>query len=150
MFEVALSSIRLFESSPNIKHSDPCFFLPSCTYTANSDDNTLRSLHRDFSRRSLGISLISIPPYTYKGKRGETAPGNGEKAFSGCSKLVSIVVPHSVTTIEQNAFYGCTSLTSIAIPESVKTISAYAFHGCNSLAPITIPSSVTSIGRNAF
>ena len=137
--------------------------LPVDSPAARSRRLTARSLHRDFSRRSLGISAISIPPYTYKGKRGETAPGDvenifidpsvkavGEKAFSGCSKLVSIVIPSSVTTIEQNAFYGCTSLTSIVIPESVKTISAYAFHGCNSLAPITIPSSVTSIGRNAF
>ena len=138
--------------------------LPVDSPAARSRRMTVRSLHRDLpTRRSLGISLISIPPYTYKGKRGETAPKDienifidpsakvvGEKAFSGCAKLGSIVIPSSVTAIQQNAFYGCTSLTSIVIPESVNSIAAYAFHGCNSLSPISIPSSVTTIGRNAF
>ena len=40
----------------------------------------------------------------------------GYSAFSGCTGLISVVIPDSVTIIEGAAFYGCTSLTSITLP----------------------------------
>ena len=71
-------------------------------------------------------------------------------AFSGCSSLVSVTIPESVTSIEYSAFSGCSSLTSVTIPESVTSIGRSAFTGCSSLASVTIPSSVISIGDSAF
>ncbi len=71
-------------------------------------------------------------------------------AFYGCSSLVSIEIPSSVTSIGVGAFYGCSSLVSIEIPSSVTSIGDGAFAGCSSLASIVIPSSVTSIGWQTF
>ena len=42
--------------------------------------------------------------------------------FYGCSKLISITIPSSVTSIGYKAFYGCSGLTSITIPSSVTSI----------------------------
>ncbi len=74
----------------------------------------------------------------------------GNSAFYGCYNLVSIIIPSSVTSIEEDAFYLCSSLTSVTIPNSVTSIGAGAFSGCSSLASVTIPNSVTSIGEDAF
>ena len=58
-------------------------------------------------------------------------------AFCGCSGLISITIPDSVTSIDNYAFYNCRSLTSITIPSSVTEIGAYAFYGCSGLTSVT-------------
>ncbi len=63
----------------------------------------------------------------------------GSSAFSGCSRLTSVVIPDSVTSIGSYAFRGCSSLTSVVIPDSVTSIDAYAFEYCSSLTEITLP-----------
>lgn len=73
-----------------------------------------------------------------------------DHAFYMISKLTSITLPNSVTSIGNNAFYKCSSLTSITIPESVTSIGSGAFYNCSSFTSITIPESVTSIGSEAF
>lgn len=74
----------------------------------------------------------------------------GDKAFSGCSSLTSVIIPNSVTSIGNSAFSGCGSLTSVTIPNSVTSIGDGAFWHCESLTSVTIPNSVTSIGDEAF
>ena len=74
----------------------------------------------------------------------------GYQAFKDCTKLTSITIPDSVTSIGEGAFYGCTALTNVVIPNSVIEIEYNAFHGCTSLTSVTIPDSVTSIGDCAF
>ena len=66
------------------------------------------------------------------------------------SKLTSIEIPDSVTTIGEEAFSCCDRLTSVEIPDSVTTIGELAFSFCPSLTSIEIPDSVTEIGRWAF
>ena len=73
-----------------------------------------------------------------------------ERAFSGCSGLTSVTIPSSVTSIGRSAFDGCSALTSVTIPSSVTSIGEGAVSGCSGLTSVTIPSSVTSIGRSAF
>ena len=74
----------------------------------------------------------------------------GGSAFSDCSRLASIEIPSSVTSIADRVFYGCSSLTSVEIPSSVTDIGNYAFCLCSRLASIEIPSSVTSIADGVF
>ena len=71
-------------------------------------------------------------------------------AFRNCSSLTSVTIPNSVTSIGDEAFCGCTGLTSLTIPNSVRNIEDYAFSFCSGLTSITIPSSVTIIGDDAF
>ena len=71
-------------------------------------------------------------------------------AFANCDALKSLVIPDSVTSIENSAFYKCTILTSIKIGNSVKTIDHYCFDGCSAITSVTIGSGVTYIHKEAF
>ena len=74
----------------------------------------------------------------------------GRNAFINCSGLTSIVLPDSVTRIDENAFKNCTELTSINLPHHLKVIGGSAFDGCTNLTGITIPHGVAVIGGSAF
>ncbi|HNZ50399.1 MAG TPA: leucine-rich repeat protein, partial [Bacilli bacterium] len=54
------------------------------------------------------------------------------------SKLKTITIPKSVTTIEEYAFYQAKQLQSLVIPASVKTVGKYAFASCTGLETLTI------------
>ena len=64
--------------------------------------------------------------------------------------IKKIVIPESVTSIEDYVFYYCNSLTSVTIPNSVMSIGKRAFDSCNSLTSVVIPDSATSIKNSAF
>ncbi|MGC9940603.1 MAG: leucine-rich repeat domain-containing protein [Verrucomicrobiota bacterium] len=95
--------------------------------------------------------LIQYPP----GKTGATyaIPGSvtdiGDYAFY-YSELSGVIIPDSVTNIEQAAFENCVKLASVIIPGSVQSIGAYVFNECSSLTNVTISSGVASIGFDAF
>lgn len=138
----------------------------------SADDKTCAVTYRGTSYNSYSGDVtipaeVAYNDVTYK------VTGIGEKAFSNCNRLKSIIIPDGVTGIGERAFYFCTSLTSIDIPENVTSIGKdafyycsklvsinisgeltsigeYAFYCCTSLTSITIPESVTSIGRDAF
>lgn len=74
----------------------------------------------------------------------------GERAFSSCDNLTSIILPNSLTTIGENAFYGCSNLTSISIPNSVNFIGDETFWACKKLSTVTLPSSLQSIEYGLF
>ena len=69
-------------------------------------------------------------------------------AFKDRTRLKSVNIPDSVTSIGDYAFYD-TNLEIIYIPDSVTGIGAYAFSDTN-LEIIYIPDSVTRIGWGAF
>ena len=64
--------------------------------------------------------------------------------------LKSVVVPGSVTNIEQYAFYGCANLSSATFDEGLETISYNAFQLCTSLAAIDLPTTVIDVTGDAF
>ena len=66
------------------------------------------------------------------------------------TEITELIIPNSVTSIENNAFGGCYGLTSVTIPNSVTSIGDEAFDYCIGLTSVTIGNSVTSIGYEAF
>ena len=105
-----------------------------------------------------GVVYISKILYEYKGTMPanthlvvkEGTAGINDSAFKGCTNLVSITIPNSVTSIGEYAFSGCTGLTSITFPDSITSIGEYAFSGCTGLTSITIPKNIKYIGSSAF
>ena len=71
-------------------------------------------------------------------------------AFEGCTSLSDITLPDSLTSIGLSAFESCTALTDIALPDSLTYIDGFAFANCTSLKTVTVPASVTFIGGWAF
>ena len=61
-----------------------------------------------------------------------------EGAFADCLKLRTVDFGNGVAKISKNAFNNCTRLSSITIPESVKIIEDYAFSGCTALRQIYV------------
>lgn len=98
----------------------------------------------------------------------------GLGAFDGCTSLVNVTLPSSITTLDAEAFANCTnlvhlnlastqiktlsaqvisndtSLTTFVIPDSVKSIKSLAFENCTSLEYVIIPKSVTNCDEDAF
>ncbi len=64
--------------------------------------------------------------------------------------VTDLVIPNSVTSIDNYAFYGCSGLTSVTIGNSVTSIGNYAFYNCSGMTSLTIGNSVTTIGYGAF
>lgn len=80
----------------------------------------------------------------------ESITSIGTWAFAYCSSLISLTIPDGVTSIGSNAFSHCTNLNGIIIPDGVTSIDSGTFSGCTSLSGITIPDDVTAIGSSAF
>lgn len=70
--------------------------------------------------------------------------------LNGCSRLESVELPSSLTTIPDSAFGGCSKLTKINLGDNVKVIGKSAFSNCKNLEEINLPDTLESIGADAF
>jgi len=70
--------------------------------------------------------------------------------FCYCDNLANIVLSDGIEIISAQMFEECINLEKIVIPDNVKEIRHNAFLGCNSLKEIVIPTSVISIDVSAF
>lgn len=74
-----------------------------------------------------------------------------DRAFSSCHSLNKVVIyENSVKTIGMAAFEYCSSLADIVLPEGVTTIARSAFNGCTKLSEINIPKKITAINNATF
>ena len=73
----------------------------------------------------------------------------GMQAFNQCA-VKEIVLPESLSGIEEYAFRYCSSLTEITIPGGVKYIKRYAFNACSGLATVTFSEGLQTIDYYAF
>lgn len=105
---------------------------------------------------------------------GQICHAIGTRAFSGNVRLSKVVMPNTITTIEEGAFSDCSNLTSVAMedveclyvqsgafancillgniifPQGLTLIDEYAFSGCTSLKSVKLPRSCEIMGETAF
>ena len=70
----------------------------------------------------------------------------GKEAFYWNKSLTSLVLPASVTELEEGCFENCVNLKQVTFSEGLKIIGAKAFSGDEELEYIEIPLSVEEIG----
>lgn len=88
---------------------------------------------------------IEVPAY----KNGLPVVGINNEAFKNNTKLISIILPSTLTDLVGEAFTQATSLVSITMYK-VTSIADRAFLNCGSLTTVNLGDSLTSIGMLAF
>ncbi|MBP3299645.1 MAG: leucine-rich repeat domain-containing protein [Muribaculaceae bacterium] len=73
----------------------------------------------------------------------------GDKAFES-SKITSVILPETLTSIGKSAFYDCWSVKSITIPAGVTSIGQEAFCYCSGLTSLEMPDALVSLGAGAL
>ena len=71
--------------------------------------------------------------FVQKENEDNVVDGSFAPASDVVARLVSVVIPDSVTSIGNEAFSGCTKLTAVTIPGTVTSIGRDAFLGCTKL-----------------
>ena len=90
-------------------------------------------------------SVIVIPPKL----NGTPVTVIGRYAFADCKNITAVIIPDTVTVIEDNAFGG-SSIKRIFISDSVIRIGSKAFNKCKQLTEIILPNSLTYLGGYVF
>lgn len=72
----------------------------------------------------------------------------GDRAFSGCRRLESIILPPTLTEISAMFFQNCESLKSLNL-QNVSSIGRYAMQDCLSLENIIVTGKLTNVGHKA-
>ena len=96
-----------------------------------------------------GVTGISMGAFQNTRVQSVTLPDTitsiGDGAFVDCVLLKSITIPESVTSIGQAAFSGCVSLTSVDIPKNVSTVGVAAFVNCFTLADLSLSEGMNNL-----
>ncbi|MBR0216903.1 MAG: leucine-rich repeat protein, partial [Clostridia bacterium] len=114
------------------------------------------------SLNQLTVSVEKIPDNCFRGVNVRnvimtpSVKEIGESSFEGCSGLVSLVMPSTITSIGNTAFKDCIRLETImdetnrtiSIPRSARKLGRRIFQGCESLKKISIYA--PDIGEEAF
>lgn len=74
----------------------------------------------------------------------------GKGAFSDCTNLLHVELPHGLIAIEDHTFARCTSLALVKIPDSVRVIGDGAFAYCEALTGVKLPKALVEVHDNAF
>ena len=116
------------------------FYLDDIKYSVADDHLAVSGHSEEFNGNAKIYANI-----TFKGTSYDVLE-IGENAFSSIlTKLTSITIPNSVTSIGESAFF-CCGLTNITLPKSLENIGSFAFMN-NDITSITIPNSVISVGE---
>lgn len=74
----------------------------------------------------------------------------GTSAFSSCRRLERVVLGENLESIGSSAFRSCQMLNHVVLPASLKSLDSYSFYDCTSLEQIVIPDLVTTLPSNCF
>lgn len=79
-----------------------------------------------------------------------SADTSANGTFYGCTALVSVVIPSSVTRIRGYSFNGCAALTTVGSLGNITYIGVAAFQNCTHLTTVVSLASLVTVGNNAF
>ncbi len=118
-------------------------------------DNATYEISRDGTITIFGSGTLELP-YGCNGFRNVVFDENctidtiGQSCFQDCDIITSVILPDTVTKIDDYAFNTCEDLEYIYLPSGLRTIGREAFDYCDELAYVYIPDTVNQIGQWAF
>ena len=116
------------------------------------DIKYLRELISNHHLQSLDLEnaqIIANSTYSYYQSYKTTKDVMGAYAFQGFTKLLSVKLPLTITSIGTNAFSN-TGLREIVIPDKVTSIGEDAFAYCDQLRTVLIGKGMKSLSKGAF
>lgn len=76
--------------------------------------------------------------------------GYGATIYVQGAPISEIIIPDSVTKINDRLFYGCTTITKVTFGSGVESIGEYSFANCSNLTQVIMNNGLKSIGSYAF
>lgn len=105
----------------------------------------------DSTKATLTVTAHTTVAVTFKAKQADVTLleiDSTGKVIKGSPELDGyLILPDTVTAINDHAFYNCRRLTGITIPDSVNKIGERAFQGCHRLKTVIIGNNVHEIGK---
>lgn len=80
----------------------------------------------------------------------DTVTSIGDGAFSYCVNLTKMIIPDNVESIESFAFNECSGLTYVRLSNKMTEINGSLFAYCSNLKSVTVPNTIQKIGYGAF
>lgn len=122
--------------------------LGSCTVRILSNNLNIDGLHYKLNASKREATLVAgsedyaghivIPDSIAVGSDFFGVTAIDRNAFNGCTELLSLELPATLTSIGEYCFEGCVGLTALSIPAGVKSIGPGVFAGCINLTDITV------------
>lgn len=116
-------------------------------YNVLADGNTVEVTY-DVFEKSTYKGMIAVPETVTNGDKTYTVTAIGDRAFY-YSKVETVILPQTVSLIDEYAFYFCGNLTSMTIPLKVNKIGRYSLSG-TAITSIAVPEGVEIIEQGAF
>ena len=116
------------------------------------DIKYLRGLITDHHLQSIdfeGAQIVANSSYSYYKDYKTSANVMGDYAFQGFTKLITIRLPLTITTIGSNAFSG-SGLRMVEIPDKVTSVGEDAFAYCSQLTTVIIGKGIKTLSKGAF
>lgn len=121
-----------------------CVPVTASAATYDSDPNDFKYSY------NYGSTLANIYGYTGNSEyvkipskiNGYTITGINTQAFKNNKKLKGIIIPDTVTYVEDSLFSGCVSLTDVDLGKGITVITNGMFYNCKNLESLTIPEQI--------
>jgi len=120
------------------------------------ENYALQTVHFPTSLQTIGTSAFSMPywNWSYGSLTSAELPNGlisiGTDAFRG-TKITSLTIPGSVTSLGECAYCTVTELTSLTIsPGNLTNLGSYTFSGAPKLVSVSLPDNITRIGDGVF
>ena len=121
-----------------------CVPVTASAATYDSDPNDFKYSY------NYGSTLANIYGYTGNSEyvkipskiNGYTITGINTQAFKNNKKLKGIIIPDTVTYVEDSLFSGCISLTDVDLGKGITVITNGMFYNCRNLESLTIPEQI--------
>lgn len=157
MFTACGSSADTSSSAESVTVEDEDVTTTAEDTSANAEDGDyVVGTKDDFQLQELGDTELAITKYLGDAEY-VTIPDSISgrpivkiSGFHGNDSLNGIIIPDTVTKIDEKAFLGLENLETVVLGNGVETIGEEAFMICDNLKTINFPDTITCIGEDAF